>query len=120
MNENKYRVTSIDILRGAIMIVMALDHCRDFFFRNGMTIDPLDVHTTSAGLFFTRWVTHFCAPLFVFLSGISAAITMRRNANGSGGFLIKRGLSLILIEVTVITFGITFNPFFNIIILQVI
>ncbi|MEJ7588081.1 MAG: hypothetical protein WKI04_11030 [Ferruginibacter sp.] len=66
-----YRVTSIDILRGLVMIIMALDHTRDFFHVTAMTDDPTNLATTTAPLFFTRWITHFCAHV-VLLSGVSA------------------------------------------------
>jgi uncharacterized membrane protein len=116
-----YRIVSIDILRGLIMVIMALDHVRDFFFAHGMDIDPLDLEHPSRILFFTRWITHFCAPLFVFLSGISAYLSINKgNSSGSAAFLIRRGLFLIAMELVVVTFGITFNPLYNVIILQVI
>ncbi|MEX6690590.1 heparan-alpha-glucosaminide N-acetyltransferase domain-containing protein [Danxiaibacter flavus] len=117
----KYRIQSVDILRGIIMIIMALDHVRDFFHIHGMDGDPTDMATTTPLLFFTRWVTHFCAPTFVFLSGISAYLSgLKKTKAELRSFLIKRGLWLILVEMVVVTFGITFNPFYNIIILQVI
>ena len=56
-----YRIASIDILRGLVMIIMALDHTRDFFHSTAMTADPLDASTTTPALYFTRWITHFCA-----------------------------------------------------------
>ncbi|SKA45777.1 Uncharacterized membrane protein [Chitinophaga eiseniae] len=116
-----YRVTSIDVLRGLVMVIMALDHTRDFFHRTAMTADPLDPSTTSTMLYFTRWITHFCAPTFVFLSGVSAFLAaQRRTRQDAAYFLIKRGLWLVLVEVTLITLGLTFNPSFNFIILQVI
>jgi uncharacterized membrane protein len=122
MTTVKKRIHSIDILRGIVMVIMALDHTRDFFHNNGtMMSDPMDPDTTNLLLYFTRWITHFCAPTFVFLSGISAYLSSKNKpADLAGNFLIKRGIWLILVEITVITFGLTFNPLFNFIILQVI
>ncbi|CAH0137504.1 MULTISPECIES: DUF1624 domain-containing protein [unclassified Pedobacter] len=115
------RILSIDILRGLVMIIMALDHTRDFFHIGAMTGDPLNPDTTTGMLFFTRWITHFCAPTFVFLSGLSAYLSAQnKTAAQASSFLLKRGLWLILIEIVVITFGLTFNPTYNFIILQVI
>lgn len=117
----KKRVQSIDILRGIVMIIMALDHVRDFFHVQAFQSDPLDVATTTPILYFTRWITHFCAPTFVFLAGTSAyMIGTRKTKADLGGFLLKRGLWLILIEAVVITLGWTFNPLYNVIIFQVI
>jgi uncharacterized membrane protein len=116
-----YRIQSIDILRGIVMIIMALDHTRDFFHQSAMTADPLNPETTFPWLYFTRWITHFCAPAFVFLSGISAfLVAQRRSRKEASLFLIKRGFWLVLVEVIIVTFGITFNPNYNFIILQVI
>ncbi|WP_227256147.1 DUF1624 domain-containing protein [Pedobacter sp. MR2016-19] len=115
------RILSIDILRGLVMIIMALDHTRDFFHISAMTGDPLNPETTTGMLFFTRWITHFCAPTFVFLSGLSAYLSAQRKTPAqASSFLLKRGLWLIVIEITLITLGLTFNPFYNFIILQVI
>lgn len=115
------RIASIDILRGLIMIIMALDHTRDYFHSTAMTADPLDPATTTAALFFTRWITHFCAPVFLLLSGLSAYLSSQRKTRAeASAFLIKRGVWLILAEVTIVTFGLTFNPFFSFILLQVI
>ncbi|MCW3113671.1 MAG: hypothetical protein JWR18_2067 [Segetibacter sp.] len=115
------RIVTIDILRGLVMIIMALDHTRDFFHNTAMTADPLDPATTTPMLYFTRWITHYCAPTFVFLSGLSAYLSSRsKSLNEASSFLLKRGLWLIIVEVTLVTFGLTFNPFYNFIILQVI
>lgn len=115
------RILSIDILRGLVMIIMALDHTRDFFHISAMTGDPLNTETTTGMLFFTRWITHFCAPTFVFLSGLSAYLSAQNKTPGkASSFLLKRGLWLIVIEIALITLGLTFNPFYNFIILQVI
>ncbi len=115
------RVTSIDIVRGAIMLIMAIDHVRDFTHTGAMTYNPTDLSTASPYLFLTRWITHFCAPVFVFLSGMSAYISGQRRTKAElSAFLIKRGLWLVLVELAVISFGLTFSPFYNVLILQVI
>jgi uncharacterized membrane protein len=100
------------------MVIMALDHVRDYFHPSG---DPLDLATTSPFLFLKRWITHFCAPVFVFLSGTSIYLqSLRKTKKVLQSFLIKRGLWLIFIEIVVISFAWTFNPHYNIIIFQVI
>lgn len=115
------RIVSIDILRGLVMVIMALDHTRDFFHINAMTGDPLNPDTTTGILFFTRWITHFCAPTFVFLSGLSAYLSAQnKTPSQSSSFLFKRGLWLVFVEIAIVTFGLTFNPTYNFIILQVI
>ncbi|WP_259070073.1 DUF1624 domain-containing protein [Mucilaginibacter sp. X4EP1] len=117
----KKRISSIDILRGAIMLIMALDHVRDFFHHVSINSDPTDMATTTPILFFTRWITHFCAPTFVFLSGISAHIAgTRRTKAELSAFLIKRGLWLVFVEVVILTFAFSLNPFYNVFILQVL
>ena len=116
-----YRINSIDILRGVVMIIMALDHTRDFFHVTAMTDNPLNLATTTVPLYFTRWITHFCAPVFVFLSGTSAYLSSKsKSRNDASIFLIKRGIWLVFIEVAVITLGLTFNPIYSFIIWQVI
>lgn len=99
------RIASIDLLRGLVMIVMALDHVRDFF--SVTPFAPEDVSQTTAAYFFTRWITHFCAPVFLFLSGASAWL-YRSNRDASNGelsrFLLTRGLWLVFLELTVIGF----------------
>lgn len=115
------RVVSIDILRGLVMVIMAIDHTRDFFHAGAMTDDPLNLATTTVPLYFTRWITHFCAPTFVFLSGVSAYLSsLKKTRSQTAAFLIKRGLWLIFVELIIITFGFTFNPLWSFLILQVI
>lgn len=104
------RIASIDLLRGLIMIIMALDHVRDYFHADAFLYDPTDLSKTSPALFFTRWITHFCAPLFMFLSGISAYISGERKSKKElAGFLLKRGVWLILLELTVVHWAWYFN-----------
>jgi uncharacterized membrane protein len=115
------RIESIDVLRGIVMVVMALDHVRDFFHSAAFTEDPLNLATTTIPLYFTRWITHFCAPVFVFLSGTSIYLqSLRKSTRELSAFLIKRGLWLIFVEVAIISLAFTFNPFYNVIFLQVI
>ena len=111
------RVASIDILRGLAMVVMALDHSRDYF----SSANVMNLATVSPQLFFTRWITDFCAPIFVFLSGTSICLqAQRKPAKELQGFLVKRGLWLIAVEIGLISFGWTFDPSYTAIILQVI
>ena len=115
------RIQSIDLLRGLVMIIMALDHTRDLFHREALTGNPLNLSTTTPFLYFTRWITHFCAPTFVFLSGLSIWLQSQRKTKAElSSFLLKRGLWLILIEVTVVTLGITGDIHFGFIVLQTI
>lgn len=115
------RILSIDILRGLVMIIMALDHTRDFFHIEAMTGDPLNPDTTTGMLFFTRFITHFCAPTFVFLSGLSAYLSAQNKTSAEASkFLLKRGMWLVVVEIVIISLGLTFNPMYNFVILQVI
>ena len=122
----KTRVQSIDILRGTIMVIMALDHVRDFFYNPtgqiaSAGLNPTNLATTFPLLFFTRWITHFCAPIFVFLAGTSAFLVGQRKPKKElSAFLLKRGLWLIAVEVILVTLAISFNPLYNLIFLQVI
>lgn len=120
LNASK-RIESIDIVRGIAMVIMALDHVRDYFHINAFTDDPLNLATTTPLLYFTRWITHFCAPIFVFLSGTSIYLqSLRKTKKELSSFLIKRGLWLIFVEFVIIAFAWTFNPFYNFIPMQVI
>ncbi len=94
------RIESVDVVRGVIMILMALDHTRDFFGNSGL--NPTDPATTTIPLFFTRWVTHFCAPTFFLLTGTGAYLSLRKKSKRElSGFLFTRGLWLIFLELTV-------------------
>jgi uncharacterized membrane protein len=107
------RLASVDALRGGVMIVMALDHVRDFIHRGAMTGSPTDLKTTTAALFLTRWVTHFCAPVFMFTAGLGAYFYLRngqRTKAQLSRFLITRGLWLMFLEVTVMQVAYNFNP----------
>jgi uncharacterized membrane protein len=105
------RVDSVDLLRGIIMVIMMLDHTRDFLHFQATLFDPTDVAKTTPVLFFTRWITHFCAPLFVFLAGTGAYFqTLRGKPKPSlSRFLLTRGLWLIFLELTVLRVVIFFN-----------
>ncbi|MDQ2835262.1 MAG: heparan-alpha-glucosaminide N-acetyltransferase domain-containing protein [Acidobacteriota bacterium] len=112
-----YRIQSIDVLRGVLMVVMALDHSRDYF--SGATVNPSDPAHSWPALFATRWITHICAPGFILLAGTSVYLQrQRKSAAALTRFLLTRGLWLIFIELTVVSFGWSFNiglPIFQVI-----
>jgi uncharacterized membrane protein len=116
------RISGIDFTRGLVMIIMALDHVRDMMHINSVTQSPTDLSTTTPILFFTRWITYLCAPVFVFLAGTSAYISFKNSKNRfkSRKFLIKRGLWLILLEFTFVNFGLFFDLGFHTFIFEVI
>jgi uncharacterized membrane protein len=116
------RLASIDIARGLVMVIMALDHTRDFLDSWSRTHQPTDLTVTTPLLFFTRWITHFCAPAFVFLAGTSAAIQLTRSTDPrtTRRWLLRRGLVLIAVEATIMSFGMSFDPRFRIFIFEVI
>jgi uncharacterized membrane protein len=118
---NPSRINSIDLLRGIVMVIMALDHTRDFFHIHAFTDDPLNLQTTTPALWTTRWITHFCAPVFVFLSGTSIYLqSLRKSTKELSGFLITRGIWLIIAEFLIISFAFTFDPLYQDLTFQVI
>jgi uncharacterized membrane protein len=121
-SEQSTRVASIDFLRGLVMIMMALDHVRMYFGLGTWYSEPTNLATTTPLLFFTRWITHFCAPAFVFLAGTSAFLYGMRRANSgeTALFLLTRGLWLIFVELFIVNFAWTFDITYSFRILQVI
>src|SRR5262245_28098947 len=105
------RIDSIDLLRGIVMVIMMLDHTRDFVHNAALQFDPLDPTHTNVALFFTRWITHFCAPVFVFLAGTGAYLQLARGKSKAevSRFLVTRGLWLIFLELTVVKLGMFFS-----------
>jgi uncharacterized membrane protein len=110
-----WRVNAVDLLRGGVMMIMLLDHMREFVHRDELNFQATDLSRTNVLLFLTRWITHFCAPVFVFLAGTGAFLQMARGKSRSelSKFLVKRGLWLILLEFTVIRALIWFNLDFH-------
>ena len=116
------RIRSIDIVRGMVMIIMALDHTRDLIHVTSITEVPTNLQTTTPILFFTRWITHLCAPTFVFLSGTSAYISLknRNDIAATRRFLLSRGIWLVILEFTLVNFGVWFDVHFNVFLFDVI
>ena len=116
------RLDSIDFVRGLVMVIMALDHVRDYFHIDARFFDPTDLTRTTPILFFTRWITHFCAPTFVFLAGTGAYLWAARGRTRTelSRFLLSRGLWLVVVELTLVTVGWSFNFTWSFVALQVI
>ena len=109
------RLDSIDLLRGLVIVIMVLDHVRAFLFLNSPAIEPTDAEHSYLALYFTRWITHLCAPTFVMLAGVSIFLQKcgGKPLQDLSRFLVTRGLWLLLLEVTIVSFGFNFaEPFF--------
>lgn len=106
------RLESVDLLRGLVMVIMALDHTRDFFHFSAMHgFDPTDLTRTTPAIFFTRWITHYCAPIFSFLAGTGVFLAAQRGKSKRelSWFLVTRGLWLIVLELTFFNWAWSFN-----------
>jgi uncharacterized membrane protein len=106
------RLPAIDAVRGSVMVLMALDHVRDFIHRGAMNGSPTDLATTTPGLFLTRWITHVCAPTFMFTAGLGVYLYWQlggRSKRELSGFLLSRGLWLIVLEVSVMRLAYNFT-----------
>jgi len=116
----RVRIEAIDVVRGVIMIFMALDHVRDFFGVPG--VNPTDLSSTTVQLFFTRWITHFCAPVFFLLTGTGAYLSLgKKSRRELSRFLLTRGLWLIFLDVVVMRcFGLQFNFDYHVTLLLVL
>lgn len=110
----KPRIQSIDLLKGLVMVIMALDHVRDYFHYSAFFFDPADPAQSTLPIFFTRFITHFCAPIFCFLAGTSAfMVGQRKSKSELSSFLLKRGIWLVFIEITVVNFAWCFDIYFR-------
>jgi len=116
------RLNCVDFLRGTVMVLMILDHVRDFF--GDPNVDPTNLEQTTVGLFLTRWLTHFCAPIFLFLAGAGAylarALGKARTSRGLARYLAGRGLFLVVLELTLVRWGWNFNFQYHFVLAQVI
>ena len=119
---SKSRLLSVDALRGFVMIIMALDHTREFFHSGAMVFQPEDLSRTTTVLFFTRWITHICAPVFVFTAGLGAYFWMSHGRTPAqlSSFLWKRGVWLAILDLTVIRFALAYSMLHGVLILSVL
>ena len=105
-NTDQKRIVSLDLLRGLVMLLMALDHIRDYLHNDSLIFNPTDLSQTNGALFFTRFVTHYCAPIFIFLAGASAFFVGQKiGKKALSTWLIKRGIWLVIAELTIVNFG---------------
>lgn len=113
------RIESVDVVRGVIILLMALDHTHDFF--GNFAVLPTDLTATTATLFFTRWITHICAPAFFLLTGVGARLALKRKSRGElARFLVSRGVWLIFLELVVMRFALQFNVDYQVTIITVL
>ncbi len=106
-----YRLSNIDMVRGLVIIIMAIDHVRDFFYMVGVQ-DPMEQPDISVGIYFMRWITHFCAPVFVLLAGTSIGLmSARKTQYELAAFVFKRGIWLMFLEFFVVSTAFSFTPF---------
>ncbi len=118
---NKPRIETIDLLKGLVMVIMALDHVRDYFHYSAFFFDPTDPLQTTFPIYFTRFITNFCAPAFSFLAGLSAFMVGKRKSKKElSVFLLKRGIWLVFAEIVILNFGWFFDIHYKWIVLQVI
>ena len=107
-----HRLPAVDALRGLVIVIMTLDHVRDFFHAGAMAFSPEDLARTTPILFFTRWITHFCAPVFMFLAGAGACLQLQRDGWSTprlSRFLVTRGLFLVIVELTLMRLAMNFS-----------
>jgi len=109
----KSRIESIDLLRGIVMVIMAIDHIRDFFHYDAYFFSPTNLSQTTAAIFFTRWITHLCAPTFIFLAGMSVYfVRQQKTTRDTTIFLLTRGLWLIVLQFTLVRLAWSFDTTF--------
>ncbi len=117
--QNLRRIDAVDVVRGLIIVLMALDHVRDFF--GDQSAQPTDLASTTVALFFTRWVTHICAPTFFLLTGVSARLSLGRMSKPAlSRFLLSRGAWLLFLELVVMRFALQFNVDYHVTIITVL
>ena len=116
---SRARIESVDVVRGIVIVLMALDHTRDFF--GDLAADPTALATTTPALFFTRWITHFCAPAFFLLTGTGASLALGKMSKAElARYLVTRGLWLIFLELVVMRFALQFNIDYQVTIVTVL
>jgi uncharacterized membrane protein len=115
------RIASVDLLRGLVMVIMAIDHVRDYVHSGAMNFPPEDLARTTAPIFFTRWITHICAPSFMLCAGLGAFLKFERDGSTRklSWFLFTRGLWLVLLEVTLVHLAFFFNFTYDLVFLLV-